>query len=169
MEAHPNITVVRERLGGIHRNSFINSPTSLNCELRVKSRPKIHFAGQVTGCEGYVGSAAIGILAARFTAAELPGEILPPLPPETTLVVLLAYIFGGADAETLQPMNINFQLYRLSKEGRREPTGRRPIPTAPASPFAQWQLQVIPTLAGKARTGVDRKEPTCVASAFEDQ
>jgi len=98
------------RLGGIHRNSFINSPRLLDGELRLKSRPNIRFAGQITGCEGYVESAAVGILAARFAAAELRGETLPPPPPETALGAILAHITGGADAETFQPMNVNFGL-----------------------------------------------------------
>ena len=98
------------RLGGIHRNSFINSPRLLDAELRLKSKPNIRFAGQITGCEGYVESAAVGILAARLAAAELRGERLAPPPPETALGALLAHITGGADAETFQPMNVNFGL-----------------------------------------------------------
>src|SRR4051812_712729 len=98
------------RLGGIHRNSFINSPRLLDHELRLRSRPNVRFAGQITGCEGYVESAAVGILAARFAAAELRGETLPQPPPETALGALLAHITGGADAETFQPMNVNFGL-----------------------------------------------------------
>jgi methylenetetrahydrofolate--tRNA-(uracil-5-)-methyltransferase len=98
------------RLGGIHRNSFINSPRLLDGELRLKSKRNIRFAGQITGCEGYVESAAVGILAARFAAAELRGETLAPPPPETALGALLAHITGGADAETFQPMNVNFGL-----------------------------------------------------------
>jgi methylenetetrahydrofolate--tRNA-(uracil-5-)-methyltransferase len=98
------------RLGGIHRNSFINSPRLLDGELRLKSKPSIRFAGQITGCEGYVESAAVGILAARFAAAELRGETLPAPPPETALGAILAHITGGAEAETFQPMNVNFGL-----------------------------------------------------------
>jgi len=98
------------RLGGIHRNSFINSPRLLDGELRLKSKPNIRFAGQITGCEGYVESAAVGILAARFAAAELRGETLASPPPETALGAILAHITGGADAETFQPMNVNFGL-----------------------------------------------------------
>jgi methylenetetrahydrofolate--tRNA-(uracil-5-)-methyltransferase len=98
------------RLGGIHRNSFINSPRLLDGELRLKSRPNIRFAGQITGCEGYVESAAVGILAARFAVAELNSESRSPPPPETALGALLAHITGGADAETFQPMNVNFGL-----------------------------------------------------------
>jgi methylenetetrahydrofolate--tRNA-(uracil-5-)-methyltransferase len=98
------------RLGGIHRNSFLNSPRLLDRELRLKSKANIRFAGQITGCEGYVESAAVGILAARFTAADLRGETLPSPPPETALGAILAHITGGADAETFQPMNVNFGL-----------------------------------------------------------
>lgn len=98
------------RLGGIHRNSFINSPRLLDQELRLQSKPNIRFAGQITGCEGYVESAAVGLLAARFAAAEFRGDRLVPPPPETALGALLGHITGGADAETFQPMNVNFGL-----------------------------------------------------------
>ena len=98
------------RLGGIHRNSFIRSPELLDGQLRLKSKPNIRFAGQITGCEGYVESAAVGILSARFAAAEREGRTLPPPPVETALGALLNHITGGADAETYQPMNINFGL-----------------------------------------------------------
>ena len=98
------------RLGGIHRNSFIRSPELLDGELRLKSLPHIRFAGQITGCEGYVESAAIGLLAARFAAAEAQGHTLSPPPPETALGALASHITGGAEAETYQPMNINFGL-----------------------------------------------------------
>jgi len=98
------------RLGGIHRNSFINSPKLLDHELRLKSKPNIRFAGQITGCEGYVESAAIGLIAARFAAAEHKGEKLAPPPAETALGALLGHITGGADAESFQPMNVNFGL-----------------------------------------------------------
>ncbi len=113
------------RLGGIHRNSFINSPRLLDCELRLRSKPNIRFAGQITGCEGYVESAAVGILAARFAAAELRGETVPPPPVETALGALLGHITGGADAETFQPMNVNFGLMppppgRLKRADRKQ-------------------------------------------------
>jgi methylenetetrahydrofolate--tRNA-(uracil-5-)-methyltransferase len=98
------------RLGGIHRNSFINSPRLLDRQLRLKTRPNIRFAGQITGCEGYVESAAIGLIAARFAAADLNGDDLPSPPPETALGALLGHITGGADADTFQPMNVNFGL-----------------------------------------------------------
>jgi len=98
------------RLGGIHRNSFIRSPELLDGELRLKALPHIRFAGQITGCEGYVESAAIGLLAARFAAAEIAGTPLSPPPLETALGALLGHITGGATADTYQPMNINFGL-----------------------------------------------------------
>jgi methylenetetrahydrofolate--tRNA-(uracil-5-)-methyltransferase len=113
------------RLGGIHRNSFINSPRLLDEQLRLKSKPTIRFAGQITGCEGYVESAAVGLMAARFASAELNGEQLASPPPETALGALLGHITGGADAETFQPMNVNFGLMpppdaRLKKADRKK-------------------------------------------------
>jgi methylenetetrahydrofolate--tRNA-(uracil-5-)-methyltransferase len=99
------------RLGGIHRNTFINSPRLLDGELRLKARPHLRFAGQITGVEGYVESAAIGILAARFAAAEAKGERALPPPPTTALGALLAHITGGATGESFQPMNVNFGLF----------------------------------------------------------
>jgi len=99
------------RLGGLHRNTFINSPRLLDRELRLKARPSLRFAGQVTGVEGYVESAAIGLLAGRFASAELQGRP-GALPPATTaLGALLGHITGGADAKTFQPMNVNFGLF----------------------------------------------------------
>ncbi len=98
------------RLGGIHRNSFIKSPLLLDRELRLKSKPNIRFAGQITGCEGYVESAAIGLIAARFAIAEAQGEILVPPPRETALGALLHHITGDAEAASYQPMNVNFGL-----------------------------------------------------------
>jgi len=113
------------RLGGIHRNSFINSPRLLDSELRLKSKPNIRFAGQITGCEGYIESAAVGILAARFAAAELRGARMSAPPVETALGALLSHITGGANAETFQPMNVNFGLMpppdgRLRKADRKK-------------------------------------------------
>jgi methylenetetrahydrofolate--tRNA-(uracil-5-)-methyltransferase len=99
------------RLGGIHRNTFLNSPRLLDCELRLKSNPHWRFAGQITGVEGYVESAAIGLLAGRFAAAQLRGETAGTPPPETALGALLTHITTGADAKTFQPMNINYGLF----------------------------------------------------------
>lgn len=99
------------RLGGLHRNTFIQSPILLDRQLRLKSAPHIRFAGQITGCEGYVESAAIGLLAGRFAAAEVQGRTMEPPPRETALGALLSHITGEAEAETYQPMNVNFGLF----------------------------------------------------------
>jgi len=99
------------RLGGLHRNTFIRSPELLDPTLRLKARPNVRFAGQITGCEGYVESAAIGLLAGRFAAAELRGQAIAPPPVETALGALLNHITGAAEAETYQPMNVNFGLF----------------------------------------------------------
>lgn len=99
------------RLGGIHRNTFINSPKLLDPVLRLKAIPRLRFAGQITGCEGYVESAAIGLLSGRFAAAERLG-IDPVSPPETTSMgAILNHVTLGADADTFQPMNANFGLF----------------------------------------------------------
>ncbi|MEO8531433.1 MAG: methylenetetrahydrofolate--tRNA-(uracil(54)-C(5))-methyltransferase (FADH(2)-oxidizing) TrmFO, partial [Deltaproteobacteria bacterium] len=98
------------RLGGIHRNTFLNSPTLLDDQMRLKSRPNIRFAGQVTGVEGYVESAAMGLLAGRMAAAEILGQTLPPPSGETAMGALIHHITGGAEAKTFQPMNVNFGL-----------------------------------------------------------
>ncbi|MBL8697472.1 MAG: methylenetetrahydrofolate--tRNA-(uracil(54)-C(5))-methyltransferase (FADH(2)-oxidizing) TrmFO [Alphaproteobacteria bacterium] len=99
------------RLGGLHRNTFLNSPRLLDAALRLRSRPHLRFAGQITGVEGYVESAAIGLLAGRFAAAERQGRPLAPPPPTTAFGALLAHVTGGADAATFQPMNCNFGLF----------------------------------------------------------
>ena len=100
------------RLGGIHRNTFINSPTLLDSQMRLKSRPNIRFAGQIIGVEGYVESAAMGLLAGRMAAAELAGTPLPDVPQDTAMGALVHHITGGANAKTFQPMNVNFGLFR---------------------------------------------------------
>ncbi len=105
------------RLGGLHRNTFLNSPELLDAGLRLKADPRLRFAGQITGVEGYVESAAIGLLAGRFAAAERQGRRLPPPPPTTALGALLAHITGGhlsdggSGAQSFQPMNVNFGLF----------------------------------------------------------
>lgn len=110
------------RLGGIHRNTFINSPRLLDQQMRLKSAPHIRFAGQITGVEGYVESAAMGLLAGRMAAIEALGGALPSPPPETATGALLNHITGGADAKTFQPMNVNFGLFPPIADARK---GRR--------------------------------------------
>lgn len=99
------------RLGGIHRNTFLNSPRLLDQELRLKAMPRLRFAGQVTGVEGYIESAAIGLVAGRLAAAERLGEPAPLPPPTTALGALVAHITGNAEADSFQPMNVNFGLF----------------------------------------------------------
>jgi methylenetetrahydrofolate--tRNA-(uracil-5-)-methyltransferase len=99
------------RLGGLHRNTFINSPRLLDGSLRLKAVPRLRFAGQVTGVEGYVESAAIGLLAGRFAAAARRDSDIAPPPSTTALGALLRHITGGADTASFQPMNINFGLF----------------------------------------------------------
>ncbi|NRB02968.1 MAG: methylenetetrahydrofolate--tRNA-(uracil(54)-C(5))-methyltransferase (FADH(2)-oxidizing) TrmFO [Rhodobacteraceae bacterium] len=99
------------RLGGIHRNTFLNSPTLIDGQMRLRSQPNIRFAGQITGVEGYVESAAMGLLAGRLAAAEIMGRDIG-LPAETTATgALITHITGGAEAKTFQPMNVNFGLF----------------------------------------------------------
>ncbi|MEP0391451.1 MAG: methylenetetrahydrofolate--tRNA-(uracil(54)-C(5))-methyltransferase (FADH(2)-oxidizing) TrmFO [Erythrobacter sp.] len=112
------------RLGGLHRNTFLNSPEVLDRQLRLKAAPHIRFAGQVTGCEGYVESSAIGLVSGMMTACELAGEEWSPLPATTALGALLSHITGDADATTFQPMNVNFGLFpplhEVKKKQRKE-------------------------------------------------
>jgi methylenetetrahydrofolate--tRNA-(uracil-5-)-methyltransferase len=110
------------RLGGIHRNTFLNSPRLLDESLRLKVMPRLRFAGQITGCEGYVESAAVGLMAGRFAVGERQGRALH-LPPATTAMgALLAHITHGADQQTFQPMNVNFGLF--PDLDLRDPRGR---------------------------------------------
>jgi len=117
------------RLGGIHRNTFLNSPRLLDGTLRLKSRPWVRFAGQVTGCEGYVESAAVGLLAGLFASVEAHGDEATPPPPVTALGALLNHITNPAHAETFQPMNVNFGLFpelpaEMTRVGKRKLRGR---------------------------------------------
>jgi methylenetetrahydrofolate--tRNA-(uracil-5-)-methyltransferase len=121
------------RLGGLHRNTYLNSPKLLDATLRLKALPRLRFAGQITGCEGYVESAAVGLLAGRLAAAERLGVASEPPPPTTAMGALLGHITGGhilvegeagASPRSFQPMNVNFGLFPpieapTSKDGKR--------------------------------------------------
>jgi len=116
------------RLGGLHRNTFIQSPKLLDSRLRLKSDPRIRFAGQITGVEGYVESAAIGLLAGRFAAAEALGAELDAPPAETALGALVGHVVGGhlSDGKaSFQPMNINYGLLPPMEAPRRDDSGRK--------------------------------------------
>ncbi|WP_287978249.1 methylenetetrahydrofolate--tRNA-(uracil(54)-C(5))-methyltransferase (FADH(2)-oxidizing) TrmFO [Sphingomonas sp.] len=147
------------RLGGLHRNTFIRSPELLDPTLRLRNRPNIRFAGQITGCEGYIESAAIGLIAGRFAAAELSGATLPPPPVETSLGALLGHITGGAEAESYQPMNVNFGLMPPI-EGRTKKADRKKMYTARArAAFDQW-LSCLPQPAPARTADISREAAT---------
>lgn len=120
------------RLGGIHRNTFIHSPSLLDESLRFKKLPHIRFAGQITGVEGYVESAACGLLAGKFAAADIKQETINLPPEQTALGALLYHITKGAEAECFQPMNINFGLLppfenRIPKKERKAAYAKRAL------------------------------------------
>ncbi len=133
------------RLGGIHRNTFLNSPRLLDGTLALRADPRLRFAGQITGVEGYVESAAMGIMARHFAAAQATGTTFAPPPPTTSMGALLGHITGGADAETFQPMNANFGLYadltEVDARGKRlKGKNRRAAMAARArADFAAWR------------------------------
>ncbi|TNH38474.1 methylenetetrahydrofolate--tRNA-(uracil(54)-C(5))-methyltransferase (FADH(2)-oxidizing) TrmFO [Paracoccus haeundaensis] len=130
------------RLGGIHRNSFLNSPTLLDDRMRLRLAPNLRFAGQITGVEGYVESAAMGLLAGRMAAAQALGRDLAPPPFTTAMGALVNHITGGAEAKTFQPMNVNFGLFPPlpdSRSGRRGRKDRYPAYTQRAKDdFNAW-------------------------------
>lgn len=123
------------RLGGLHRNTYLNSPKLLDSELRLKAQPRLRFAGQITGCEGYVESAAVGLMAGRYAAAERTGTRLAPPPETTALGALLRHITGGhlladepveaARPRSFQPMNVNFGLFPPLDVAVKSPDGKR--------------------------------------------
>ena len=135
------------RLGGLHRNTFINSPRLLDEQLRMKARPGMRFAGQITGVEGYVESAGIGLMAGIMAAAQAAGSAWTPPPVDTAHGALLAHITGGADADTFQPMNVNFGLFPpidgAATGGKRKLRGRdRKLAYASRAleSFSQWSV-----------------------------
>ncbi len=122
------------RLGGIHRNTFINSPILLDDKLCLKTEKRLRFAGQITGCEGYVESASVGLMAGRFAASEILGLDIDTPPVETAMGSMLSHITGGAESSTFQPMNINFGLFP-------------PVP-----------IEILPNGKKKKLKGLDRKK-----------
>lgn len=133
------------RLGGIHRNTFLNSPRLLDPLMRLKADPRLRFAGQITGVEGYVESGAMGILAGRFAALERLGKTPTCPPADTGMGALLTHITGGAEAETFQPMNVNFGLFpplEEARKGRRGKQDRKKAYTNRAkSSFRTWTAE----------------------------
>lgn len=130
------------RLGGLHRNTFIKSPDLLDRELRLRSLPHIRFAGQITGCEGYVESSAIGLLAGLLTTAEIMGRPMAPPPRETALGALHAHITGDADAENYQPMNVNFGLFPpIVDESVRKKARKQAYTDRARAAFSDWREQ----------------------------
>jgi methylenetetrahydrofolate--tRNA-(uracil-5-)-methyltransferase len=122
------------RLGGLHRNTFINAPRLLNRDLSLKAAPRLRFAGQITGCEGYVESAALGLLAGRMAAWQVHGMEAPCPPRQTAIGALLHHVTGDADPATFQPMNINFGLFppletKVKKKERKPALARRALTT----------------------------------------
>ena len=129
------------RLGGLHRNTFIKSPKLLDRSLRLISKPEIRFAGQITGCEGYLESAAIGMLAGRFFAADISGKDMMPPPVTTALGALLGHITGDANAETYQPMNVNFGLFPPLEAKTRKADRKKGYTDRARADLANWIVQ----------------------------
>ncbi|WP_353230696.1 methylenetetrahydrofolate--tRNA-(uracil(54)-C(5))-methyltransferase (FADH(2)-oxidizing) TrmFO [Novosphingobium sp.] len=125
------------RLGGLHRNTFIQSPRVLDRQLRLTRDPRVRFAGQITGCEGYVESAAIGLLAGLMTATELTGKSWTSPPRTTALGALLSHVTGDAVAETFQPMNINFGLFPTLDEVKKKQR-KEAYTTRAKTDLAEW-------------------------------
>jgi methylenetetrahydrofolate--tRNA-(uracil-5-)-methyltransferase len=126
------------RLGGIHRNTFLNSPKLLDGQLRLKAMPRLRFAGQVTGVEGYVESTAIGLLAGRMAAAQRQGREQMPPPPTTALGALHSHITGGADARHFQPMNVNFGLFPPPPGDVRKDERKRALSSRARADLGNW-------------------------------
>jgi methylenetetrahydrofolate--tRNA-(uracil-5-)-methyltransferase len=159
------------RLGGLHRNTFINSPKLLDGTLRLRAAPHIRFAGQITGCEGYVESAAIGLLAGRFAAAELLGTTLAPPPPTTALGALLGHITGGADADIYQPMNVNFGLFPPLDARVKKKTDRKQAYTDRARrDLSLWLDQAqLPSSRAQSRGASDESGPAPLDYARDER
>src|SRR5512132_4034015 len=156
------------RLGGLHRNTFLNAPKLLDGALRLRAEPRLRFAGQITGCEGYVESAAVGLLAGRFSAAERDGQCITPPPATTAHGALLAHITGGhidtidAGPSTFQPMNVNFGLFpplqeipafdRHSKLGRTAAKAlarKKSLTSRALADLGRWMAGELPAAAAE--------------------
>lgn len=131
------------RLGGLHRNTFLNSPMLLDRQLRLKSAPHIRFAGQITGCEGYVESSAVGLLTGLMTAAELSGEPWSAPPRTTAMGALLAHITGDAEAASYQPMNVNFGLFPPVDDGVKKKQRKEAFTARAKADLTGW-LRAVP-------------------------
>ncbi|MEP5938952.1 MAG: methylenetetrahydrofolate--tRNA-(uracil(54)-C(5))-methyltransferase (FADH(2)-oxidizing) TrmFO [Erythrobacter sp.] len=131
------------RLGGLHRNTFLNSPLVLDRQLRLRQAEHIRFAGQITGCEGYVESSAIGLIAGIMAAKELAGESWIPLPASTAMGALLSHITGDAQADTFQPMNVNFGLFPPLHEVKKKERKQAYTDRGKAD-MAKWIAQSVP-------------------------
>jgi methylenetetrahydrofolate--tRNA-(uracil-5-)-methyltransferase len=129
------------RLGGLHRNTFIRSPILLDRQLRLKSAPHVRFAGQITGCEGYVESSAVGLYAGIMAAADLAGLDIAPPPPTTALGALLGHITGDAMADDYQPMNVNFGLFAALDEKVHKKSRKAALTGRARSDLAAWMTQ----------------------------
>ena len=127
------------RLGGLHRNTFLNSPRLLDRQLRLKSAPHVRFAGQITGCEGYVESSSVGLMAALMSASELAGRDWTSPPRETAFGALLSHITGDAVAETYQPMNVNFGLFPPVDESVKKKQRKEAYTGRARTAFAAWR------------------------------
>ncbi len=126
------------RLGGLHRNTFINSPRVLDASLRLKAMPRLRFAGQVTGCEGYVESAAVGLIAGRMAAYERLGITMSMPPATTALGAIITHITGGAAADTFQPMNVNFGLFPDIQTKERGREKKKAMAQRALADLAEW-------------------------------
>jgi methylenetetrahydrofolate--tRNA-(uracil-5-)-methyltransferase len=128
------------RLGGLHRNTFLNSPVLLDRQLRLKSAPHVRFAGQITGCEGYVESSAIGLLSGLMSAAQLAGRDWTSPPRTSALGALLSHITGDAEADSYQPMNVNFGLFPPPDDSVKKKQRKLAYTQRAKDDFAPWLL-----------------------------
>ncbi len=130
------------RLGGLHRNTFINSPVLLDRQFRLKAAPHIRFAGQITGCEGYVESAAVGLVAGIMAAGEIGGKPWREPPRTTALGALMAHITGDAEAASYQPMNVNFGLFPSPPEDVKKKQRKEAYTARAKADFPGWMAGV---------------------------